>query len=97
MKAPNVWAEIDALKQKYADDLFAVKVGARLSGFVRAKCASTGVWSAERGAHLRGGADVLHVRTAAELVTAMAREHEQHKRRPKPKAEKREPARRSAA
>lgn len=95
MKAPNVWAEIDALKQKYADDLFAVKVGARLSGFVRAKCASTGVWSAARAAHLRG-ADVLHVRTAAELVAAMEREHAHHKRRPKPKPEKREPAARAA-
>jgi hypothetical protein len=93
MKARNVWAEIDALKQKYADELHAVKVGARLNGFVRAKCASTGMWSAARAAHLRGGADALHLRTAAELVAAMEREHEHHKRRPKPKPER---ARRAA-
>lgn len=89
MKAPNVWAQIDARLAKHEVEIERAKQIAQSTGHAYVKAHDSGVWSARRAARFSGGASTMHERSADALIAAMKLNAQQFKRTPKKKPEAR--------
>ncbi len=67
----NVWKSIDTMLERYRRELRSAKSAGRRTGYVKVRCATTGVWSARRASRFSGGVFEIHERSCDELIVGM--------------------------